>query len=92
MPFHTFDHKYNTKFKKDPAIERWVYQRYFGQFGKFQVNFYALKWLAILYGAVPLSIWYVNEKSTLWVDQFREEDINALRMGRVDPKVFRDYQ
>jgi hypothetical protein len=65
MPYHTFDHKYNTKYKKDPAIERWVYQRYYGQFGKFQVNGRALTWLAVLFGIVPYTIYALNEKGVV---------------------------
>jgi hypothetical protein len=64
MPFHT-PHSFNTKFKKDPAIERWVYQRYFGQFGQFKVNGYALKWLTIIYGVIPFGLYYFNEQGTV---------------------------
>ncbi|KAI3659287.1 hypothetical protein MP638_003503 [Amoeboaphelidium occidentale] len=84
MPFHT-PHKYNTNFQKDPAIERWVYQRYFGQFGNFRVNAYALKWLVGLYVIVPVGLFYWNESYTRWIDDFKEEDVNSLRFGRVDP-------
>ncbi|KAI3634654.1 hypothetical protein MIR68_007035 [Amoeboaphelidium protococcarum] len=86
MPLHTFDHKYNTVLKKDPAIDRWVYQRYLGQFGQFRINSYNLKWLVILYGAFPAYLYYTNEWGVSWLDGFREENINAIRMGRVSWK------
>ena len=65
MPYHTFDHKYNTKYRKDPAIERWVYQRYYGQFGQFQVSLRSMKWLALLYGVIPYGLYKWNESTTV---------------------------
>lgn len=82
MPLHTFDHPYNTKYKKDPAIERWVHQRYYGQFGKFVVHARAVNWLTALYVVVPAYLYYVNELGVKWADNLRAENINAIRMGR----------
>lgn len=82
MAYSFFDHPYNTKFKKDPAVERWVYQRYVGQFGNFRLNAFNAKWITILYGIVPISLYFLNEKGVEWMDQFREEDINMVRLGR----------
>ena len=66
MPYHDFAHKFNTRLKKDPAVERWVHQRYLGQFAQFKVNGYAMKWLVILYGVVPATMFYYNEKVTVY--------------------------
>ena len=81
---HTFGHKFNTKWAKDPAIERWVYQRYFGQFGQFKVSAWSLKWLTIIYGVVPAYLFYVNQWGEEWLDQFRAEgsEVNQLKFGR----------
>jgi hypothetical protein len=68
MPFHTFDHKFNTKYQKDPAIEKWVYQRYYGQFAQFRINWRSMKWLTILYGVVPAGLFYWNESVVVHIE------------------------
>jgi hypothetical protein len=54
------------------------------------VNAYALKWLVGLYVIVPVGLFYWNESYTRWIDDFKEEDVNSLRFGRVDPSVFKN--
>lgn len=85
---HDFNHPYNTKFKKDPAIERWVFQRYIGQYGKFDLGkntWSKLKWLTILYGVVPVALFYGNESWVRWLDDAKVDHTNHIRFGRPDP-------
>ena len=79
---HNFGHHFNTVFKKDPAVERWMYQRYYGQFGQFKVNAWNLKWLVILYGAFPAYLFYTNEYIGAKLDDCRIES-GGPRLGRV---------